>query len=369
MNDVDTLRVELGPRSYPIFIGSRLLERAGELMRPLFARPRAFVVTDENVAVAGHAERLEDGLRQAGITAHRIVLPPGEATKDFDHLRGLLERLLDHAPERGDVVVALGGGVIGDLAGLAAALLLRGVPLVQVPTTLLAQVDSAVGGKTGIDTRHGKNLIGAFKQPVLVLADLDALDTLPPRELRAGFAEVVKYGCIRDSAFFAWLEREGVRVTEGDRAAQRRAVRRSLEIKAEIVARDETETSGERALLNFGHTFAHAFEALAGYDGRLLHGEAVAFGMVMAARLSEELGMAGTGDRRRLEAVLRAAGLPVHPHELGLAFPVDDLLAAMRHDKKVQGGRLRFVLWRGPGRAELVSGVDENAVRRVLEAR
>ncbi|GBD41842.1 3-dehydroquinate synthase [bacterium HR39] len=368
MNDVETLRVELGSRSYPVHIGSRLLERAGGLLRALFVRPRAFVVTDEQVAAAGHAGRLEAGLREAGITAHRIVLPPGEATKDFAHLQQLLERLLDHAPERNDVVVALGGGVIGDLAGLAAALLLRGVPLVQVPTTLLAQVDSAVGGKTGIDTRHGKNLVGAFKQPAAVLVDLDTLRTLPPRELRAGYAEVVKYGCIRDASFFSWLEAEGVGVTAGEVEAQRRAVRRSLAIKAEIVARDETETSGERALLNFGHTFAHAFEVLAGYDGRLLHGEAVACGMVMAARLSEELGMATADDRRRLEAVLERAGLPLHPRDLGLAFPPAEVLAAMRHDKKVRGGRLRFVLWRGPGRAGLVDGVPEETVLRVLAA-
>ncbi len=368
MNDLDQLRVELGARGYPILIGTGLLDEADRHLAPRLARPRAFIVTDEHVAAAGHAARLERALARAGVASATLVLPPGEATKDFHHLRQLLERLLDHRPERADTVVALGGGVVGDLAGLAAALLLRGVPLVQVPTTLLAQVDSAVGGKTGIDTRHGKNLVGAFKQPALVLVDLTTLDTLPPRELRAGLAEVVKYGCIRDAAFFHWLEAEGAGVLAGRRGAQRHAIRRSLEIKAAIVARDERETGGERALLNFGHTFAHAFEALAGYDGRLLHGEAVACGMVLAARLSARLGHAPAPAAERLAALLAALGLPTSVHELGLEPAPERVLAAMRHDKKVRGGRLRFVLWRGPGTAFLADDVPEEAVRDVLAA-
>ncbi len=367
MNTIDRLRVELGPRSYPILIGSRLLDRADHHLAPHLVRRRVFVVSDERVVAAGHLERLSRSLATAGVQVMPVVVPAGEATKSFAWLQELLERLLDRRPERDDTVVALGGGVVGDLAGLAAALLLRGVSLVQIPTTLLAQVDSAVGGKTGIDTRHGKNLVGAFKQPDLVLVDLATLDTLPARELRAGFAEVVKYGCIRDADFFAWLERTGEGILAGDEAARRRAVRRSLEIKAGIVARDERER-GERALLNFGHTFAHAYEALAGYDGRLLHGEAVAFGMVLAARLSERLGHADAAVRRRLEAILRRAELPVTPREAGLTFPPDAVVEAMRHDKKVRHGALRFVLWHGPGAAFVADGVPEAAVRDVLRA-
>ncbi|GBD43797.1 3-dehydroquinate synthase [bacterium HR40] len=362
----ETLEVSLGARSYPIHIGHGLLERAGELLRPQFAGRRLFVVTDEHVVAAGHADRLEHGLAAADFTFARIVLPPGEATKSFIWLERLLDELLLAGAERRSVVVALGGGVIGDLAGFAAAILLRGVAYVQLPTTLLAQVDSAIGGKTGIDTRHGKNLVGAFHQPRMVLVDTATLATLPMRERRAGYAEIVKYGCIVDADFLAWLEGQGRAVVEGEPAPCRRAIRRALEIKAEVVAEDEFETSGRRALLNFGHTFAHAFEACAGYGEGLLHGEAVAMGMVCATELSAALGYAPSAQTERLVRHLRQAGLPVRPRDLGLRFEVDALLAAMRHDKKVVDGRLRFVLWRGPGQAFIASDVPEDLVRRLL---
>jgi 3-dehydroquinate synthase len=368
VNGHDILEVGLGERAYPIHIGGGLLERAGEILAPILAGRRVFVVTDERVVAAGHADRLEVGLAGCGIAHDRIVLPPGEATKSFAWLERLLDEMIARGAERRSTVLALGGGVIGDLAGFAAAILLRGVDYVQLPTTLLAQVDSAVGGKTGIDTPRGKNLVGAFHQPRAVIVDTATLTTLPARERRAGYAEVVKYGCILDAAFLTWLEAEGERVVAGDAAACRAAIRRSLEIKAEVVAADERELSGHRALLNFGHTFGHAFEACAGYGETLLHGEAVAIGMVCAATLSADLGFADPADALRLSRHLAAVGLPTRPADLGLHFDVDRLLAAMRHDKKVERGRIRFVLWQGPGRAFVAEGVDEEAVRRLLQS-
>lgn len=366
MKSDDILEVGLGERAYPIYIGEALLERAGEILAPILAGRRAFLVTDERVVAAGHADRLAVGLDHSGLAHERIVLPPGEATKSFPWLERLLDELIGRGAERRSVIIALGGGVIGDLAGFAAAILLRGVDYVQVPTTLLAQVDSAVGGKTGIDTPRGKNLVGAFHQPRAVLVDTSTLATLPARERRAGYAEVVKYGCILDADFFTWLEAWGEHVVRGDAAACRLAIRRSLAIKAEVVAADERELSGRRALLNFGHTFGHAFEACAGYGEALLHGEAVAIGMVCAASLSADLGFADPADALRLSRHLAAVGLPTRPADLGLHFDVDQLLAAMRHDKKVESGRIRFVLWRGPGRAFVAERVDEEAVRRLL---
>lgn len=367
MNDHRTLEVALGARSYPIHIGHGLLGRAGKLLAPLFEGRRLFVVTDEQVAAAGHAARFEYGLAEAGIVHDRIMLPPGEATKSFVWLERLLDVMLARGAERRSVVVALGGGVIGDLAGFAAGILLRGVDYVQVPTTLLAQVDSAVGGKTGIDTPRGKNLVGAFHQPRAVIVDTATLVTLPPREMRAGYAEIVKYGCILDAEFLDWLEANGSRVVAGEPEACSFAIRRSLEIKAAVVAADERETSNQRALLNFGHTFAHAFEACAGYSGELLHGEVVAIGMTCAARLSAETGVAAAEDAQRLARHLAAVGLPVRPADTGLRFRTDALLAAMRHDKKVEAGRIRFVLWRGPGQAFVADQVEESTVRRLLD--
>ncbi|MCB1991549.1 MAG: 3-dehydroquinate synthase, partial [Geminicoccaceae bacterium] len=257
------LEVALGDRAYPIHIGGGLLDRAGEILGPLLPAPRAVLVTDSHVAATAHADRLEGSLRTAGIAVQRIVVPPGEGSKSFERLSWLVERILVGGVDRKTALVALGGGVIGDLAGFAAAITLRGLPFVQVPTSLLAQVDSSVGGKTGINTPQGKNLVGAFHQPLAVLIDVDTLNDLPERELRAGYAEIIKHGAIADAAYFAWLERHAAAMLAGDQALRVEAIRRSVEIKAAVVARDERETSGERALLNFGHTFGHAYEAVA----------------------------------------------------------------------------------------------------------
>ncbi len=366
----DVLRVALGERGYDIAIGDGLLDRAGDFLAPLLRSRRAVVVvTDENLAArTAHPDRLEAALARAGIASRRVVLPAGEGTKSWACLERLVDDLLAHGAERRSCVVALGGGVVGDLVGFASAVALRGIGYVQVPTTLLAQVDSAVGGKTGINTVHGKNLVGAFHQPEAVLIDTSVLDDLPPRELKAGYAEVVKYGFIREAGgFFDWLEAHGASVLAGDAGARATAIRRSLEVKAAIVAADERETTGERALLNFGHTFAHAYEALAGYDGGLLHGEAVAIGMLHAFALSVRLGHCPAGDLERARAHLERLGLPSRPAEVSnRPFPPDALLVAMARDKKVEDARLRFVLARGIGSAFTSADVPEAAVRAVL---
>ena len=286
---IERVSVGLGARSYEILIGADLLGSAGALIGPLLKRPFAAIVTDETVASL-HLETLRQGLAAQGIASEPVILPPGETTKSWDRLGETVERLLALKVERDDLIIAFGGGVIGDLAGFAAAILRRGVGFVQVPTTLLAQVDSSVGGKTGINARAGKNLIGAFHQPRLVLADLAVLETLTERELLAGYAEVVKYGLLGDAAFFGWLETEGLRLRDGDRAARLQAIRRSCQMKADVVARDETER-GDRALLNLGHTFGHALEAATGYSDRLLHGEGVSIGMALAFETSARMGL------------------------------------------------------------------------------
>lgn len=361
----ETLHVGLGECGYDIHIGPGELDRAGKRLAGLVGA--AFVVTDENLARSGHLERLEASLRAAGIRAHTSVVPPGEASKSFAVLEGLLDELIAAGADRGATVIALGGGVVGDLAGFAAAVLLRGVEHVQIPTTLLAQVDSAVGGKTGINSRLGKNLIGAFHQPRMVLIDTHALDALPLRELRAGYAEVVKYGLIDDAAFFAWLEAGGARLLAGDAEARAFAIRRSLEAKARIVADDERETSGRRALLNLGHTFAHAFEAQEGYGDRLLHGEAVALGLVKAFALSVRQGLCPAEDLERVRGHLAASGLPVRLEEIRPGgYPIEDVLAAMARDKKAESGQVRFVLVRGIGRAFAGALADPEALRAVL---
>ena len=360
------ISVGLAGRAYDILAGPGLLERAGEHLAPVLRRKRVAVVTDETVA-ALHLPRLEAGLAAAGIDAATVRLPPGEATKSFRQLEELLNRLLDAGLDRGGCILALGGGVIGDLAGFAAAILLRGIDYVQLPTTLLAQVDSAVGGKTAIDTAHGKNLVGAFHQPRLVLADTDALATLPDRELRAGYAEVVKYGLIDRPDFFAWLESEGPRVLAREHEALGHAIAVSCEAKAAVVADDERE-AGRRALLNLGHTFGHAFEAEAGFGPALLHGEAVALGMVLAFRLSVRLGLCPEGDLERVRAHLAAADLPVAPPGAN-ASPArrDALIARMRRDKKAEDGRIVLVLARGVGRAFLHREVEEGALAALLD--
>ncbi len=362
---IERIEVALGARSYEILVGEGLLGQAGRLIRPHLKEPRAFIVTDERVAGL-HLLALARALESEGVTPRPVVLPPGEGSKDFAHLQRLVDALLDERIERGSLILALGGGVIGDLAGFAASILLRGIGFVQLPTTLLAQVDSAVGGKTGINTRHGKNLIGSFHQPRMVLADIDALSTLPRRDFLAGYAEVVKYGLIGDPAFFAWLDDHASAIRDGDRAARRQAVARSCAAKAGIVARDERE-SGERALLNLGHTFGHALEAECGYGEEMLHGEAVALGMCLAFDLSVQLGLCAMEDAERVRLHMEMVGLPTGFE----AFPEriwdpDRLLGHMRQDKKVSGGRIAFVLVRGVGQAFLHREVEIEEVRKLL---
>ncbi len=361
-----TVPVALGERAYDIHIGPALLERAGTLVAPLLDRPVTAIVTDETVAGL-HLARLERALDAAGIATTAIVVPAGEASKSFATLETLCDRLLDAGIERRDRIVALGGGVIGDLTGFAAAILRRGVDFIQIPTTLLAQVDSSVGGKTGINSSRGKNLIGAFHQPVLVLADLDLLDTLPAREFRAGYAEVAKYGLLGDRAFFEWLETDRPALFAGDKAARRHAVEVSCRMKARIVEEDERE-AGRRALLNLGHTFGHALEAATGYGNRLIHGEAVALGTAQAFRYSQRLGLCPPGTAERVRDHLAAAGLPTTLGEVPGALPdAAALLEIMRQDKKASRGRLTLVLARDIGEAFTTADVDEQDLVTFLE--
>ena len=360
----ETVRVALGARSYDIRIGPDLIERAGEMLEPLMAVQRAIVVTDETVA-ALHLPRLAASLDAAGIAHEDIVLPAGEATKSLDQLGEVLDRMLSAGIERSVTVIALGGGVIGDLGGFAASVALRGLPYVQIPTTLLSQVDSAVGGKTGINSRHGKNLIGSFYQPRLVIADVAALHSLPPRQRRAGYAEVVKYGALGDPDFFAWLEANGRDLLDGDVAKLSHAVKVSCKAKAAIVAEDERE-AGSRALLNLGHTFGHALEAETGYGDTLLHGEAVAIGMGLAFDLSVRLGLCPQEDADRLRRHLADTGLPVGMPEGD--WSVDRLMAHMARDKKVTGGRIAFVLAKGLGKAFIATDIDPAEAAAVLDA-
>jgi 3-dehydroquinate synthase len=367
MNTPARLRVELGSRGYDIVVGRGLLRDAGGLLRPAIHQERVIIVTDENVAKL-HLERFTAGLAAAGIGHQTIVLPPGEATKDFGHFAALCEDILTCGVERATPLVALGGGVIGDLAGFAAATVLRGIDFIQVPTTLLAQVDSSVGGKTAIDTRQGKNLVGAFHQPVLVLADIDALMTLPRRELLAGYAEVVKYGLIRDRGFYDWLEAHGAAMLAGDAAARQEAVMRSCAAKAAIVASDERE-SGERALLNFGHTFGHALEAAMGFGEKLLHGEGVALGMLLAFDLSVQLGFCEKAAAARVRRHIEAMGLPTDlTRMMSEEVSAEMLIGHMHKDKKVKDGRITFILAHAIGDAFICRDVATPALRDFLAA-
>jgi 3-dehydroquinate synthase len=357
--------VAIAGKPYDVLIGRGLIERAGELIRPLLKRRRLAVVMDETVSGL-HGPALAGSLTAAGIAIHPVVIAPGEAAKSFAGLEALTDALLELELDRGDVVAAFGGGVVGDLAGFAAAILKRGVDFVQLPTTLLAQVDSSVGGKTAIDTPRGKNLIGAFHQPRLVLADLGVLASLPRRELACGYAEVIKYGLLGDRWFFEWLEANGAAVLSLDEAALSHAVKRSVEMKAEIVAEDERET-GRRALLNLGHTFAHALEAETGFGEALKHGEAVGIGMALAFRFSGKLGLCPGPDAERAARAIAAAGLPTRLAALtGHPFRADALVAHMAQDKKAEGGALTFILARGLGDAFVAKGVDGAAVRDFL---
>ncbi|MFA5963947.1 MAG: 3-dehydroquinate synthase [Sphingomonas sp.] len=359
--------VALGDRSYDVLIEPGLLGRAGTHLAPLSRGRRMAIVSDANVTV--HLATLQASLSAAGVASESIVLPPGEGSKSWNMLERLTDTLLDLGIERGDHVVALGGGVIGDLVGFACSILKRGCGFVQVPTTLLAQVDSSVGGKTAINARAGKNLIGAFHQPALVLIDPDVLDTLPIRELRAGYAEVVKYGLIDDADFFAWCEAHGADLLAGDAAARSHAIAHAVAAKARIVAEDERETTGKRALLNLGHTFGHALEAETGFSSKLLHGEAVAAGMAMAFDYSAAKGLAPAADAGRVGEHLRSVKLPDGANAAGVGADGATLVAHMLHDKKMDGGTLPFLLARGIGETYLDRSVNLADVARFLDTR
>lgn len=363
--DFQTVRVPLGTRAYDIVIGAGVIDEAGERVRPLLRQNRLAIITDSTVADL-HLPRLRAAMLVAGVETVALALPPGEKSKSWAGLERTVEWLIAERVGRDDLLLAFGGGVVGDLAGFAAAILRRGVRFVQVPTTLLAQVDSSVGGKTGINSPLGKNLVGAFHQPVLVLAETGFLDTLPRRELLAGYAEVAKYGLLGDADFFAWLEVNANALLDGDPAARTWAVRRSCEMKAEIVARDETE-EGDRALLNLGHTFGHALEAATGYSGRLLHGEAVAIGCALAFETSAALGFCGADDAARVRRHFGALGLRARLADVPGELPdADGLIALMGQDKKVRDGRLAFVLAEGIGRTFVSRDADLGTVRQVL---
>lgn len=363
---VEKVHVDLPGRAYDVLIGPELLPNAGAHIAPLLARPRVAVITDETVG-ALHLDGLRTGLAGSGISMEALSLPPGEATKSWENLERCVDWLLDQQVERRDVVVAFGGGVIGDLVGFAAAVLRRGVRFVQIPTSLLAQVDSSVGGKTGINALQGKNLIGAFHQPSLVLADINVLGTLTARDFLAGYGEVVKYGLLGDADFFDWLEAQGPALAAGNAEARIAAVRRSVEMKAEIVMRDETE-QGDRALLNLGHTFCHALETATGYSDRLLHGEGVAIGCALAFELSARLGLCAQEDPSRVRAHLRDMGMKTDLADINGDLPsAEALLDLMGQDKKVVDGQLRFILARGIGQAFVTSDVPKHTVLSVLQ--
>ncbi|QIB33256.1 3-dehydroquinate synthase [Ancylobacter pratisalsi] len=364
-NDVTTLPVHLGERSYDIAIGPHLLHEAGARIAALRPGARVGIVTDRNVAER-HLATVEASLKAAGLAPTAIIIEPGEKSKSYAGFAEVVDSLLAARIERRDLVLALGGGVVGDLAGFAAAALRRGIDFVQAPTSLLAQVDSSVGGKTGINSRHGKNLVGAFHQPLLVLADTDALSTLPLREFRSGYAEVAKYGLIDNAPFFAWLERKWQDVFD-DGPARIEAIATSCAAKAAVVARDEKET-GDRALLNLGHTFGHALEAGAGFSQRLLHGEAVAIGMAQAFRFSAAQGLCSPEDAARVAKHLTTVGLPTRIKDIPGDLPdTDGLMDLIAQDKKVSRNALTFILARGIGQSFIARDVDPAALRTFLE--
>lgn len=357
------VRVEGNFQAYDVVVGAGLLARAGDLIAP-FVKARTVIISDETVARL-YGPALLSTLAAAGIGARIVTIPPGEGSKSFSELERVLDFLFIAGLDRKDTVLALGGGVVGDLAGLAAALYMRGIDFIQIPTTLLAQVDSSVGGKTAIDTPRGKNLIGAFHQPRMVLADIAVLSSLPPVQLRSGWAEVLKHGLICDSAFFDWLAGEGAGGATGDAVALERAVVRSVEIKAAIVGEDEKE-AGRRALLNLGHTFGHAVEAELGFDETsLAHGEAVALGCILAFRYSARLGHCSMDQVERVEAVVTAAGLPSRLWQAG-SFTAEALVARMKGDKKAEQGRLTLILASAVGSAFVKASVDADDVRLFL---
>jgi 3-dehydroquinate synthase len=362
---IETVQVDLGARAYDILVGHGALTELGPRLALLVKRPRAFVLTDENV-MRHHKARLEAAVAGAGIKLDWMVLPPGEQTKTFAQLGNVLDWLLGGGADRGDVLIAFGGGVIGDMGGLAASLMKRGMGFVQVPTTLLAQVDSSVGGKTAVNTPRGKNLVGAFYQPRLVTADTELLATLPVREMKAGYAEILKYGLINDAPFFDWLAVNGRKVLALEPEAARYAVARSCAAKAAIVVEDETET-GVRQLLNLGHTFGHALEAANGYGPDLLHGEAVALGMAIAFRYGAELGVTPPADARRVTEVIRASGLPADFRGRDRArFTAPRLTELMQQDKKARGGRVPLILARAIGASYIHPDADLASIEAFL---
>ena len=367
MSEHNKLRINLKENSYDIIIEHGLLSELGALISKKFGKPKTFIVTDSNIAVHWLKQTIES-LSAQGMSPKVLEVPVGESTKSFINLEKIIDQLLESKVDRDSVLIALGGGVIGDLAGFAGAVTLRGIKVIQVPTTLLSQVDSSVGGKTGVNVRQGKNLVGSFHQPSLVAIDTQVLQTLPSRQLFAGYAEVLKYGLIKDRSFFDWLELNGKKVLEGDKLAQQFAIFTSCRIKAEIVEADEKEKN-LRAILNFGHTFGHALEAEAGYDGNLLHGEAVSIGMVLAIELSKSLGYLSGQDAGRAVEYIRNIGLPTNINSIegSTSWDPDGIIQHMQHDKKVSNGQLRFVLIKGIGEAYLTADVERNDIYRVIE--
>ena len=367
MSEHNKLRINLKENSYDIIIEHGLLSELGALISKKFGKPKTFIVTDSNIAVHWLKQTIES-LSAQGMSPKVLEVPVGESTKSFINLEKIIDQLLESKVDRDSVLIALGGGVIGDLAGFAGAVTLRGIKVIQVPTTLLSQVDSSVGGKTGVNVRQGKNLVGSFHQPSLVAIDTQVLQTLPSRQLFAGYAEVLKYGLIKDRSFFDWLELNGKKVLEGDKLAQQFAIFTSCRIKAEIVEADEKEKN-LRAILNFGHTFGHALEAEAGYDGNLLHGEAVSIGMVLAIELSKSLGYLSGQDAGRAVEYIRNIGLPTNINSIegSTSWHPDGIIQHMQHDKKVSNGQLRFVLIKGIGEAYLTADVERNDIYRVIE--
>ena len=364
--DTRITTINLGTRSYDINIGAGLIYKIADYIPDELKGRTAFIITDENVT--NYAQAIYENLQENGIDKALIfVLPPGESTKSFQHYQATCEWLIENGLNRNAMIIAVGGGVIGDLAGFAAATIMRGVDFIQVPTTLLAQVDSSVGGKTGINIPQGKNLVGAFYQPKAVIADIDTLKTLPKRELLAGYAEIVKYGLINDAAFFEWLEDNGEKVCSLAPEALTHAIETSVKAKARIVQVDETE-QGRRALLNLGHTFGHALEAAARYDGRLLHGEAVAIGILMAFDLSARMGLCDDNDRQRVENHFIAAGLPTHAAQIpSFATSEDKLLELMAKDKKATNAAITFILVNGIGESFITSDIPQDVLLSVIK--
>ena len=365
------ITIALKDHSYDIHVGQGLLDQAGELIAPHLSRPRTVIITDQNVA-KHQLPRLEKALSKSDIAFDSIILPAGEATKSFSQLENLLDQLLALKLERQDTIIAFGGGVIGDLVGFAASIYQRGIGFIQIPTTLLSQVDSSVGGKTGINTPRGKNLVGSFHQPQLVLTDVTTLNTLPKRQLLAGYAEVVKYGLIGDRDFFEWLEDNGPKITAGDPVAQTEAIVISCKAKARVVIEDEKE-KGQRALLNLGHTFGHALEAECGYKDHLFHGEAVAIGMVMAFDLSVKMGLCPKEDAQRVRQHLENMTLPTriaksnHPVSQ-VAMTAEGLFQHTLHDKKISGGKITFVIASAIGQAFLNKNIKPEDVKDIFQA-